>query len=72
LPDYEQTSIALSLSLLEALHAKWTIVLSNMQPKDFERTYLHPENNRVYALAEALALYAWHCGHHYAHINLIA
>jgi hypothetical protein len=44
-------------------------VLRSMSVNDFERTYFHPENNRQWKLFEALALYAWHCNHHFAHIK---
>jgi uncharacterized damage-inducible protein DinB len=61
-----------SLTLLEALHRRWTAVLRAMAPDDFARTLRHPEHGRVLALDEMLAMYAWHGRHHLAHVALAA
>ena len=39
-----------------------------MRPADFARTLYHPERG-VLTLDHLLALYAWHCAHHLAHIT---
>ena len=65
-----QLPVKVSIKLLKALHAKWTILLENMDKNDFKRTYTHPETNRVYSLREVLALYAWHGKHHVAQIDV--
>lgn len=69
--EYQDTPIAVSLNLLEALHIRWTNLLNTMQASDFERTFFHPESKKSIHLAEALALYAWHSRHHAGHIELI-
>jgi hypothetical protein len=69
LKDGTNLDISLSLQLLESLHAKWTIVLKAMQISDFDKTYTHPEYQRSYTLANALATYDWHCKHHLAHVQ---
>lgn len=61
--------IEMSLRILEALHHRWTTVLSNIYSTDWKRTYYHPENKKTTALEEALGLYAWHSRHHVAHIT---
>ncbi len=70
LNDGTHLDIHLSIQLLESLHAKWTIVLNAMSMSDFDKTYTHPEYQRSYTLANALATYDWHCKHHLAHIEL--
>src|SRR5687767_9033493 len=39
-----------SINVLKALHAKWTILLRSLSPADLKREYVHPEtkkNNRL-------------------------
>ena len=61
---------AVSLTLIEAIHIKLVTLLQTMQEADFNRTYIHPQYNRTFTIAEMLALYSWHGKHHLAHINL--
>jgi len=68
LQDSRQTPIETSLRLLEALHQRWTILLRSLRPEDFARSFKHPELGLV-SLDKNLALYAWHGGHHVAHIT---
>lgn len=68
LPDGRTGAVASSLSLLEGLHARWTLLLRGMRPADFARQLVHPQNG-VMTLDRMLALYAWHCRHHVAHIT---
>lgn len=72
LPDGKTAPIGISLQLLTALHQRWEIVLRSMTPADFERTYFHPESRRTFPLKQVAALYAWHCTHHYTHIQSLA
>jgi uncharacterized damage-inducible protein DinB len=68
LPDNQVTPIETSLQLLTALHSRWVDTLRCMQPSDFGRTLYHPEHG-VLSLDRMLAMYAWHCSHHVAHIT---
>jgi len=68
LPDSSVTPIEVSLQLLAALHSRWVDLLQNMRASDFERTLYHPERG-VITLDYMVALYAWHCAHHLAHIT---
>jgi hypothetical protein len=68
LPDARAADVALSLGLLEALHARWVLLLRSMTETDFERSYFHPEFQKEFRLAEVLGLYAHHCRHHAAQI----
>lgn len=68
LPEAKHGPIDLSLALLEALHRRWTAFLRGLSDRDFARAFVHPEWKRV-TIAEAIAMYAWHCRHHAAHIE---
>ncbi len=72
LPDGKGLDVAVSLTLLEALHLRWTAMLRQMKPEDFLRTFYHPEHERTFPLDEILANYAWHGEHHFEHINQLA
>lgn len=58
-----------SLQLLKYLHLRWVMLLNSLTETDLQRTYFHPETKRVFPLQEVVALYAWHCEHHYEHIR---
>jgi len=68
LPDGRSGPVGPSLSILDGLHARWTLLLRSMRPADFERQLEHPEHGTL-PLNRMLALYAWHCRHHVAHIT---
>lgn len=68
LPDSRTTPVETSLTALDATHERWMHVLRAMQPADFSRTLMHPENG-VMTLDQLLAMYAWHGPHHTAHIT---
>lgn len=64
LPDARTADPALSLALLESLHARWAILLRALAPADFARTFRHPEAEQPVSLVRTLGLYAWHGRHH--------
>ena len=68
LPDGKSGPVELSLPLLDALHRRWIVFLRNLTETGFARTFKHPEWGTM-TIEEALALYAWHCRHHTAHIE---
>ena len=68
LPESKAADVMLSVRLLEALHARWVLLLQSMSEADFERTYIHPEYQKTFPLAEVLGMYAHHCRHHCAQI----
>lgn len=70
LADTGQTSIAVSLRLLDALHTRWVAVLEAMKAEDFSRPLVHPVNGPM-TLDRLLQLYAWHGRHHTAHVMLV-
>ena len=71
LPEAKSAPVALSLPLLEALHARWVVVLRGFSEDDFRRTLYHPEMDQELTLDTMLELYAWHCVHHEAHITAL-
>ncbi|MFN8059240.1 MAG: putative metal-dependent hydrolase [Vicinamibacterales bacterium] len=68
LADGRTGPVDVSLALLEALHDRWVRFLRSLAADDFSRTFRHPAYG-VRTLDLTLALYAWHCDHHVAHIT---
>jgi len=68
LADVNLTPIEVSLSLLENLHARWTLLLRALAPPAFSKTFRHPDVG-VLTLDTQLGLYEWHGRHHVAHIT---
>jgi uncharacterized damage-inducible protein DinB len=71
LADVDIVPINVSLTLLHAMHKRWTVVLENLERTDFDRTVVHPEHGRQMTLWFLLGLYAWHGRHHTAHITAL-
>ena len=67
LSDYK-LPIDISLSLLEALHIRWTDLLLSLIPADMEKTFIHPDSGEV-SVGKNIGIYAWHGRHHLAHIT---
>jgi hypothetical protein len=68
LPDSKSLPVDSSLVFIEGLHARWVALIESMSETDFARGMVHPERGRS-DLALTLAIYAWHCHHHTAHIT---
>ncbi|MGH7663258.1 MAG: YfiT family bacillithiol transferase [Gemmatimonadaceae bacterium] len=71
LPDSVDTPVDVSLTLLDALHARWVTLLRSLGPTELKRGFRHPEHGRVLTLEETLSLYSWHGRHHVAHITAL-
>lgn len=69
LPDALEDDIQHTMLLLKGLHYRWALLLESLDEQQLERTFLHPDGNKVYTLKEAIASYAWHCEHHLAHVK---
>ena len=68
--DYlKNVPIEVSLQLLNLVHIRWSILLKNMTPIEFEKTFVHPQNGRTMRLDWVTGLYAWHSKHHLANIE---
>lgn len=69
LSDAKHISILPSLSILEGIHERWTILLKDLGKQDWNRMFFHPDLNKSQTIAEAMAKYSWHCNHHLAQIK---
>ena len=67
--DTKDAPIALSLQFIKALHAKWVYLLKGLSKEDLDKEFIHPESGAYVSLKKNIAIYAWHCNHHYAHIE---
>jgi uncharacterized damage-inducible protein DinB len=57
-----------SLELVEALHARWVMLLQSLTDDQWQRGFRHPEAGPQTVERSTLA-YGWHSRHHVAHIN---
>ena len=69
LPDARSAPVEVSLAFLEAMHARWVLLLRGLGAAEGARQFRHPEHGRLMTVDEMLALYAWHGDHHTAHIT---
>jgi len=69
LVDSKTAPIELSLQALHALHSKWVYLLKRLSPDELKKNFIHPDGNKKVSLKENIGIYAWHCDHHFAHIN---
>jgi hypothetical protein len=69
LTDAKRAPVDLSLTLLDAVHRRWLILLASMSESDFQRTLYHPEHQKTLTLDWMTGMYAWHGRHHVAHIT---
>ncbi len=68
LADSKVAPVEVSLQLLQALHARWVMLLRSLETVGLSRTFKHPERGEN-NLDWAISLYAWHGRHHVAHIT---
>ena len=68
LNDTQSYPIEEACTLLKSLHSRWVYLLEQMTEEDYQRSFIHPENNAEVRLIENLGIYAWHCEHHLQHI----
>jgi hypothetical protein len=69
LPDARSGPVEASLTLVEALHARWIALARTLTPEQLRIAYRHPEHSKPMVLDTTLAMYAWHGKHHVAHIT---
>jgi uncharacterized damage-inducible protein DinB len=67
IPDAKTGPVDVSLDLLEAIHARWVLLMKAMSAADFARAFRRPDG-QVVTLDRALQTYAWHGKHHAAQI----
>lgn len=71
LDDALHAPAELSLTLIDALHERWALLLRSLDDGHFQLTYFHPEAARAISLDEAVGTYAWHGKHHIAQITTL-
>ncbi len=69
LPDANDDNLQHTFTILKGIHGRWTCLLEGMSHNDFQQNLSHPEWKNNLSLGTMLALYAWHCDHHLAHIT---
>lgn len=69
LADYTMP-VEISLQLLEALHARWVVLLRSISAAELQRTFIHPDSG-VITVAKNIGVYAWHGRHHVAHLKMV-
>ena len=57
-----------SVELIEAVHARWVLVLHSLTDPQWKRGYKHTERG-PFTVEEVTIHYAWHARHHLAHIT---
>jgi hypothetical protein len=67
LKDSFDTSVEVSLTLLDSVHKRWVTLLKSLNETDFKRKFRHPEIGLL-DIDWIVAQYAWHGKHHTAHI----
>ncbi len=69
LHDTKSAPIELSINAIKTLHAKWVYLLKGLSEEDLNKVFIHPDGNEEITLKENIGIYAWHCNHHFAHIE---
>ncbi|MEQ6124201.1 YfiT family bacillithiol transferase [Pseudotenacibaculum sp. MALMAid0570] len=67
--DTKTGPINMSILHLKAVHAKLVYLLRGLSDSDLKKTFIHPESKEAVLLLVNIGIYAWHCNHHYAHIE---
>ncbi|WP_415783062.1 DinB family protein [Brevibacillus invocatus] len=62
--------VEISLQLLEALHARWVVLLRSLSDTELQRTFIHPDSG-VITVWQSIGVYAWHGRHHVAHLKMV-
>lgn len=69
--EYQLLPVESSLDFLDKLHERWVVLLRSLSESEMQKKYRHPEIGDI-SLAWTVGLYAWHCRHHFAHIQQLA
>lgn len=69
LQDVSNLPVNISITLLFAVHKRWSEFLKHFKDEDWKKTVYHPEHKKEFSLWQLLGLYSWHSRHHTAHIT---
>jgi len=64
LPDVFDVPVNVSITLVHALHRRWTSLFMQMKEEDWTREYYHPVDKVYMPLWQLANLYNWHGKHH--------
>lgn len=68
LSDYKDAPVDISITLMEALHNRFVILLAKLSADAFQRPFVSPTYGPL-TLERAVQMYAWHGRHHTAQIT---
>jgi hypothetical protein len=70
LPDTFNVPVNVSVTLLHALHRRWTVINESITQEQFEnKSVFHPEHQQQITLWHLLGMYSWHGRHHVEHVK---
>lgn len=69
LPDSREDNLSASIQILKGVHHKLNILLRSLTETELQLKYIHPQYGTTYSIMQVIALYSWHCNHHYAHME---
>ena len=69
--DVKNLPVNISITLLYALHRRWYEFLKSFTEKDWQRTVVHPEQQKQMTLWYMLGSYSWHGRHHVAQVTAL-
>jgi DinB superfamily len=58
-------------TLLHCVHQRLVTIFNSLSDSDWNKTYFHPQYQQKFSLKTLLQLYAWHCKHHLAHLQIV-
>jgi len=64
LPDVTDVPLNVSITLIHALHRRWTSLLLQLTDEQWKREYYHPGDKIYVPLWQMTNLYSWHGKHH--------
>jgi hypothetical protein len=71
LDDVQKVPVNVSVTLLHALHHRWSTLLKGLTPDQLTKSIHHPVSGRDMSVWFLISLYAWHSKHHVAHITAL-
>jgi uncharacterized damage-inducible protein DinB len=71
LDDVQKVPVNVSVTLLHALHQRWSTLLKGLTADQLTQSIHHPVSGRDMSVWFLISLYAWHSKHHVAHITAL-
>ena len=62
--DVSKIPVNYSITIIHALHHRWTTLFESLSELELKRTYFHPEYKKEIPIWEQIHSYAWHGKHH--------